>query len=91
VLDADVIAEEPRRLAAGVRDQGLFRVQFQSEGLPEELRYPGLDFLGFGLRPGESQNMIVGLCRLRDYAGLRAEAAGGGTKCGSDVGIIRAP
>jgi hypothetical protein len=70
VLDADVIAEEPRRLAAGVRDQGLFRVQFQSEGLPEELRYPGLDFLGFGLRPGESQNMIVGLCRPADYAAL---------------------
>jgi hypothetical protein len=34
---------------------------------------------------------VIGLCRLRDYADLRAEAAGGGTKCGSDVGIIRAP
>jgi hypothetical protein len=34
VLDDDVIAVEPRPLAAGVRDQGFGRVQFQSEGLP---------------------------------------------------------
>ena len=36
VLDGDVIAEEPRPLGAGVGDQGLGRVEFQSEGLPEE-------------------------------------------------------
>ena len=59
VLDGDVIAEEPRPLAAGVGDQGLVLVEFQSEGLPEELRQPGLDLLGFGLRPDESQYVIV--------------------------------
>jgi hypothetical protein len=49
VLDDDVVAEEPRWLAAGAGDQGLGRVEFQSEGLPEEPREPGLDLLGFGL------------------------------------------
>jgi hypothetical protein len=51
VLDADVVAEELRWLAASAGDQGFLLVQFQSEGLPEELRQPGLDLLGFGLRP----------------------------------------
>jgi hypothetical protein len=68
VLDDDVVAEEPRWLAAGAGDQGLGRVEFQSEGLPEEPREPGLDLLGFGLRPGESQYVIIRLCRLLDYA-----------------------
>jgi hypothetical protein len=63
VLDGDVIAEEPRPLAAGAGDQGLGRVELQSEGLPEEYRDLGLDLLGFGPRPGESQQVIVGLCR----------------------------
>src|SRR5262249_49536803 len=57
MLDTDVIAEEPRPLAAGVRDEGLVLVQFQSEGLPEKPRQLRLDLPGFGLRPGESQNM----------------------------------
>ena len=74
VLDDDVVAEEPCRLAAGVADQGLVLVQFQPEGLPEEPAQVGLDLLGFGLRPGESQQMIVGLCRPLDYAD---QAAGG--------------
>ena len=54
VLDDDVVAEEPRRLAAGVGDQGLVLVQFQPEGLPEEPRQFGLDLLGFGLRPADT-------------------------------------
>jgi hypothetical protein len=70
VLDGDVVAEEPRRLAAGVGDQGFLLVQFQPEGFPEEPRQPGLDFLGLGLRPGESQQVIVRLCRSLDYAGV---------------------
>src|SRR6202044_530089 len=45
--------------AAGVGDQGFLLVQLQSEGLPEEPREPGLDLLGFGLRPGESQYVVV--------------------------------
>ena len=59
VLDDDVIAEEPRRLGAGVADQGLAVVEFQSEGLPEELRQPGLDLPGFGLRPDKTQYVII--------------------------------
>ena len=59
VLDGDVVAEEPRRLGAGVGDQGLIRVEFQPEGLPEERRQLGLDLLGFGLRPDESQYVII--------------------------------
>ena len=59
VLDLDVVAEEPRRLAAGVGDQGLLLVQFQPEGLPEERGQPGLDLLGFGLRPDKSQYVII--------------------------------
>jgi hypothetical protein len=51
VPEGDVIAEEPSPLAAGVRDEGLVLVEFQFEGLPEELRQPGLDLFGFGLRP----------------------------------------
>jgi hypothetical protein len=50
VLDPDVIAEKPRRLAAGVGDQGFLLVQLQSEGLPEEPREPGLDLLGCASR-----------------------------------------
>src|SRR5271165_6915149 len=55
VLDLDVVAEKPRRLAASVGDQGFLLVQFQPEGLPEERGQPGLDLLGFGLRPDKSQ------------------------------------
>jgi hypothetical protein len=59
VLDDDVVAEEPRRLGAGVADQGLVLVQFQPEGLPEEPGQLGLDLLGFGLWPGESQDVVI--------------------------------
>ena len=51
VLDDDVVAEEPRGLAARVGDQGLLGAEFQSEGFPEELRQFRLDFLGLGLGP----------------------------------------
>jgi hypothetical protein len=70
VLDDDVIAEEPRWLGAGVGDQGLVLVQFQSEGLPEERGQPGLDVLSFGLRPGEPQQVVICLCRGPGYAGI---------------------
>ncbi len=59
VPDADVIAEEPRPLGAGVRDEGLGLVEFQFEGLPEERCQPGLDLLGFGLRPDKPQYVII--------------------------------
>jgi hypothetical protein len=59
VLDGDLIAEEPRRAGAGVGDQGLGLVQFQGEGLPQERRQLCLDLFGFGLRPDESQDVVV--------------------------------
>ena len=65
VLDGDLVAEEPRLLGAGVGDQGLGLVQFQGEELPQERRQRGLDLLGFGLRPGKSQDVVVRLCRGR--------------------------
>jgi hypothetical protein len=66
--DRDLIAEEPGPLGAGMSDQRLFGRQFQLEVLTQELRQPMLDLLGFGLGPGESEQGVVGLCRLPDYA-----------------------
>jgi len=68
VLDGDVVAGEPRGLGAAVRDQRLGRRQFQLEVLAQELGQALFDLLGFGLRAGEPEQVIVGLCRLRDYA-----------------------
>jgi hypothetical protein len=59
VLHGDVVAEEPRPLAAGVGDQGLGLTEFQPEVVPEELCQPGLDLLGLGPRPGEPQQVII--------------------------------
>ena len=70
VLDGDVVAEEPRLLGAGVGDQGLGVVEFQSEGLSEELRDACLDLFSFGFWAGISQYVIVRLCRHPDYAGV---------------------
>jgi hypothetical protein len=64
-------------------------MQLKTEG-PEPPGDGGQQLAGLALAVAVSDN-IVCLCRLRDYADLRAEAAGGGTKCGSDVGIISAP
>jgi len=58
VLDGDLVAEEPRRAGAGVGDQGLGLVQLQGEGFSQERRQRGLDLLGFGLRPDESQDVV---------------------------------
>jgi len=64
VPDGDVVAEEPRPLAASVRDEGLGVVEFQLEGVPEELRDLCLDLLGFGPGADETQEMIVGVARV---------------------------
>ena len=52
MLDRDLISEESCRAGAGMSYQGLIRVQFQGEGLPQEERQFLLDYLGFGFRPG---------------------------------------
>jgi hypothetical protein len=78
MLDDDVIAEEPRPLGAGVGDQGLGWVEFQSEGLPEEPCELGLDLLGFGLRPGESQQMVIRIPHVPEAAVAGVHRVGGG-------------
>jgi hypothetical protein len=68
VLDGDLVAEESRRASAGVGNQGLVRVEVQGEGLSQEPLQFRLDLLGFGLRPGEPQDVVIGLCRGPGYA-----------------------
>ncbi len=53
MLNSDLISEESCRAGAGMSYQGLIRVQFQGEGLPQEERQFLLDYLGFGFRPDE--------------------------------------
>jgi hypothetical protein len=70
VLDGDLVAEEGRRLGAGVRDQRLVLVEFQLEVIMQERCQALLDLLGFGPGSGEPEEVIVGLCRSLDYAGV---------------------
>jgi hypothetical protein len=70
VLGDDVITEEPRLLGTGVGDQRLVRRQFQLELVAQEPGETLLDFLRFGLRTGEPEEMVIGLCRPEDYAEL---------------------
>ena len=68
MLDGDFVAEKGRCLGAGVRDQCLVLVEFQLEVITQELCEALLDLLGFGLGSGESEEVIVGLCRGPGYA-----------------------
>jgi hypothetical protein len=68
VLDGDLIAEETGRAGAGVGDQRLAGRQFQPEFITQELCQPLFDLLGFSLGSGEPEQMVICLCRLRDYA-----------------------
>jgi hypothetical protein len=73
VEHGDLVAEELRRLGAGVRDQRLVLGQFQLEFVMQECRQALLDLLGFGPGPGEPEQGVVGLCRVPDYAELRVK------------------
>lgn len=86
----DLVAEEPGRARAGMGDQGLVRRQIQLEFFTQERRQFKLDLFGLGFRSGEPEQVIVGLCRARDYAdcGVVMLVIGGGR--GSMVGIIPA-
>ena len=53
----DLVAEEFRRLGAGVRDQGLFLAELQLEVIVQELGEAGLDLLGLGFRSGEPEEV----------------------------------
>ena len=55
MLDSDLVAEELRRLGAGVRDQRLLLVQLQLEVVTQEPREACLDLFGFGLRSDEPE------------------------------------
>ena len=68
MLDGDLVAEELCRPGSGVGDQRLVRRQFQLEVLAQELGEPLFDLLGLGFRPGEPDEVIVGLCRVPGYA-----------------------
>jgi hypothetical protein len=89
VLGLDLVAEEARRLAGGVRDQGLGRRQLQLQLIAQELRYLRLDFLGLVPRACEPQEPVVGLCRPRDYADLEGERPGRQVVHCSRIGITR--
>jgi hypothetical protein len=85
VLGDDVIAEEPRLLGTGVGDQRLARRQFQLELVAQEPGEALLDFLRFGLRAGESEEMVIGLCGLPDYAD---DAPGTWLRTGDCAGVV---
>jgi len=68
VPDGDLVAEEPRRVRAGVGDQRLGLGQLQLEVLLQELSEATFDLLGFGLRSGEPEQDVIGLCRAASYA-----------------------
>jgi hypothetical protein len=76
VLGDDLVAEVSRRPGAGVRDQRLVRVELQLEFITQEPRQLVFDLLGFGLRSGEPQEMIIGLCRGPGYADPTAGCLG---------------
>jgi hypothetical protein len=61
VLGPDLVAEEARRLAGGVRDQCFGLRELQLEFLAQERRNPRLDLFGLVLRAGEPQQPIVGI------------------------------
>jgi hypothetical protein len=68
VAHGDLVAEEPRRTGAGVGDQRLGLGQLQLEVLLQELSEATFDLLGFGLRSGEPEQDVIGLCRVSGYA-----------------------
>jgi len=51
-----------------VGDHSLLGGEGELELVTQERGELGLDLLGFGLRAGEPQEVIVGLCRLPGYA-----------------------
>src|SRR5204863_5032315 len=64
MLGPYVIAEEPRRLAGGVGDQGLGLRQFQPQFGAQELPDLFLDLFGFVLGPGEAEQPVVAVAHV---------------------------
>ncbi len=61
MLNADLITEETRSVAAGMGDQRLVLGQFQLEVFAQELRQALFDLLGFGLRSGEPEQVVIAM------------------------------
>jgi hypothetical protein len=74
LLGFDLVAEEVRRLAGGVGDQGFRGGQFQLELIVQERTDLGLDLLGLVLGTGKAEQEVVALCRASDYAACRGKA-----------------
>jgi hypothetical protein len=55
-------------LGAGMGDQGLAGQEFKLEIVMQELRQASFDLLGFGIRSGEPEQGVVGLCRGREIS-----------------------
>jgi len=83
MLSSDLVAEEVRRLADGVGDQGLGFGQLQLEFLAQERPDLLLDLFGLVLGTGEPEQEVVALCRRSGYADARADdLVGGGSGAG---------
>jgi len=67
-LGHDVVAQEAGSARTGVGDQRFRLGQLQLELVAQELPELLLDLYCFGLRPAESEENIVGLCRAPGYA-----------------------
>ena len=90
MLDRDLIAEESRRACAGVGDQGLLGGQFQLEFITQELRQPLFDLLGLGLRPGEPEEVVVGVPAVAQPPVTGIVADPGWAGCAA-AGVVPAP
>jgi hypothetical protein len=64
MLGLDLVAEEVRRLAGGVGDQGLGLGQFQLELLTQERPNPRLDLLGLVPGTGEPEQEVVAVAHV---------------------------
>ena len=83
MLDDDLVAEVAGRPGTGMGDQRLSGVEFKRGGFAaQEPRQLVFDALGFGFRPGEPQENIVGVTRCSAAAGTRG-------RMGSPEGMAR--
>ncbi len=96
VLGRDLVTEKPCRPGAGVGDQRLLLGEFQLEFVTQELRQTAFDLLGFGLRSGESKEMVIRVANITQppifrIVRIRARQAGHPlTQC-PGLGPVTAP
>jgi hypothetical protein len=71
MLGGDLIAEEPRRVGAGVGDQRLVLGQLQLEVISQEPAEATFDLLSFGLWSGEPEQDIIRRSGRNATAGIQ--------------------